>query len=99
MGICRVRLRRRVRYVQARHHSWHAAARERREVWVRVPYESEDERLRVYGVREAVNRRARIGTLTGNCTRHVPKLCIKGLSRELAAGSLVTGRVNVSERA
>ena len=80
MGICRVRLRRRVRYVQARHRSWHAAAGERRQVRVRVPHESEDERLRFYGVREAVNRRARIGTPTGNCTRHVPELCIKGIS-------------------
>ena len=43
MGICRVRLRRRVRYVQARHHSWHAAAGKRRQVRVRVPH---DERRR-----------------------------------------------------
>jgi len=48
MGVCRVRLRRRVRYVQARHLSWHAAAGERRQVRVRVPHESEDERLRFH---------------------------------------------------
>ena len=56
MGICRVRLRRQVRYVHARHYGRDAAARERRQVRrVRVPYESEGERLRVYGVRETVN--------------------------------------------
>src|SRR5262245_58595024 len=57
MGIRRVRLRRRVRHVQARHHSGHAAAGERRQMRVRVPHESEDERLRVYGVWEAVNHK------------------------------------------
>ena len=55
MGICRVRLQRRVRYVHARHHSWHAAAGERRQVRLRVPHGREDERLRVHGVRKAVN--------------------------------------------
>ena len=53
MGICRVRLRRRVRYVHARHHGRHAAAGERRQVRVRVPHESEGERLRFHGLREA----------------------------------------------
>ena len=56
MGICRVRLQRRVRYVHAWHDSCHAAARERPQVRVRVPHESEDERLRFYRVREAMNK-------------------------------------------
>jgi hypothetical protein len=38
------------------HDSWHATARERRQVRVRVPHESEGERLRFYGVREAMNK-------------------------------------------
>ena len=50
MGIRRVRLRRRVRYVQARHDGGHAAAGKRRQVRVRLPHESEGERLRVHGV-------------------------------------------------
>ena len=54
LGICRVRLRRRVRYVQARHHGRHAAAGERRQVRVRMSHESEGERLRFHGLREAV---------------------------------------------
>ena len=40
LGIGRVRLRRRVRYVHARHHGWHAAAGERRQVRVRLPHEA-----------------------------------------------------------
>src|SRR5262245_48882099 len=54
MGICRVRLQRGVRHVHARHESRHAATGQRRQVRVRVPHESEGERLRVYGVRETV---------------------------------------------
>src|SRR6266446_5656721 len=45
MGICRVRLRRRIRHVQARHHSRHAAAGERRQVRLRVPHGGEDLKL------------------------------------------------------
>ena len=42
--------------LHARHQGRLAAAGERRQVRVRVPHESEGERLRVYGVREAVNQ-------------------------------------------
>jgi len=41
----------------------HAAAGERRQVWVRVPHESEEERLRFYGIREAVTRMSNGGNL------------------------------------
>ena len=54
LGMGSVRLRRRVRHLQARHDSWHAAARERRQARIHVSHESEGERLRVYGVRKAV---------------------------------------------
>src|SRR5262245_29429908 len=60
MGIRGVRLQRRIRYVYARHHGRHAAAGQRRQVRLRVPHESQDERLRVHGVREAVNRRSTV---------------------------------------
>src|SRR4029453_17798915 len=56
MGLGRVRLQRHIRYVHARHHRWHAAAGERRQVRVRVPHESEVERLRLHRVRKAVNQ-------------------------------------------
>jgi hypothetical protein len=54
MGLCRVRLRQRVRYVHTWHHGRHAAAGERRQVRIRVPHESEHARLRVHGLRKAV---------------------------------------------
>ena len=55
MGICRVRLRRAVRYVHARHVGWHAAAGERRQVRVRMPHVGEGDGLRFHGVRQAMN--------------------------------------------
>jgi hypothetical protein len=55
MGIRCVRLRCRLRYVQARHYSRHASAGERRRVRVYVPYDRKGERLRIYRVREAMN--------------------------------------------
>src|SRR5215831_15173632 len=59
MGICRVRLRRCNRYIQARHHSWHATARERRQVWLCLSHDCEGTRLRFYGVRKALNKVSR----------------------------------------
>jgi hypothetical protein len=50
-GIRRVRLRRCIRYVHARHPGWQAAAGERRQVRVHVPHHGEDERLRFHGLR------------------------------------------------
>src|SRR6185436_13373130 len=55
MGVCRVRLQREVRFLHARYHSRHAATGERRQVRVRMPLERKGERLRVYGIRQAVN--------------------------------------------
>src|SRR5688572_1928977 len=55
MGVCGLRLRRRIRYIQARHLSWHAAAREQRELWVRVPHDGEKERLRFHRLRAQVS--------------------------------------------
>ena len=56
MGICRVRLQRRVQYVYTWDRIGHTAARERRQMRIRVPHESQDQRLRFYGIREAVNK-------------------------------------------
>ena len=42
----------------ARHHGRQAAAGERRQVWIRVPHDREDERLRLHRLREALNTRA-----------------------------------------
>src|SRR5215470_7334315 len=58
MGLGRVQVRRRVGQVHARHHLRHAAARERRQVRARVPHDREGERLRVHGLREAMNNTA-----------------------------------------
>src|SRR5262245_18143421 len=56
MGMGRVRLQPGDRHVHARHYGRHTAAGERRQVRVRVPHESEGERLRVHGVRETMNQ-------------------------------------------
>src|SRR5262245_1893781 len=55
MGIRRVRLQRRIRYVHARHDRRHAAAGERRQMRARLPHDGQGERLRLYGVWEAMN--------------------------------------------
>ena len=54
MGICRLQARRRVGHVYARHANSQAAAGERRQVWLRVPHDSEGKRLRLHGVRETL---------------------------------------------
>src|SRR5688500_17825954 len=59
MGICRVRLQRRVQYVYTWDRIGHTAARERRQMRIRVPHESQDQRLRFYGIREAVKKNYR----------------------------------------
>ena len=58
MGICRLRIRPRLRDVQTRQLGRPPAASKRRQVRVRVPRDREDERLRLHGVREAVDRRS-----------------------------------------
>ena len=57
LGLRRVRIRRRERYVQARHDGGQAAAVERREVRLRVPHAREDARLRLHGVRASLSLR------------------------------------------
>ena len=75
MGICPVRVRCGVRYLHT--------GRKRQFIWKEtlpsVPYAREGKRLRLHSVSDEENRRARIGTLTRNCTRHVPELRIKGI--------------------
>jgi Cytochrome P460 len=55
MGVGRVQVRRRSRQVRARRHDRHAAARERRQVGVRMPHDREGARLRLHGLRAALN--------------------------------------------
>ena len=48
----RVQVGRCVREVHARHQAEHAAAGERRQVRIRLSHDREDERLRLYGLRD-----------------------------------------------
>ena len=71
VGIRGVRLRFRVRYVQARDHSRYSATGERREVRVYLPHKRQGERLRVHGIRKAMKRHGggAPGSLRGRPTK------------------------------
>src|SRR5947207_220252 len=82
MGMGRVQVLRRVRYVHARHHGGPATAGERRQVRVRVPHDREEQGLRVHGLREAVS---------GNEEMHGPILVTGAAGQLGAVGRTVTG--------